>query len=116
MVVVTFEAGAVARAYADDTMLQWPLLVDETREVYRAYDMLEASFWDLWGPRTWWAYAKLIFSGTRMRRFGSDIEQRGGDVLVAPDGRVQLVHVGQGPADRPSVEQLLAEVGQGKTA
>jgi peroxiredoxin len=28
----------------EESGLQWPLLMDENREVYRAYDMLEAGF------------------------------------------------------------------------
>ena len=37
----------MAQAYARDTDLAWPLLVDESRELYQAYDMLHASFWEL---------------------------------------------------------------------
>jgi len=66
VVVVTFEAGGVARAYVEETELSWPLLVDESRDVYRAYDMLQAGFWDLWGPSIWWAYLKQLFGGARL--------------------------------------------------
>jgi AhpC/TSA antioxidant enzyme len=107
IVVLTFEAGFLAKAYIDDTGLGWPLLIDTTREVYRAYDMLEASFWDIWGVRTWWAYMKELAHGHLPKKSEGDISQRGGDVLIDPNGIVRLHHVGQGPADRPSVRSIV---------
>jgi hypothetical protein len=64
----------------------------------------------VWGPRTWWAYLKAILHGDRPRKSEGDIYQRGGDVLVDPEGIVRLHHVGKGPADRPSVDEILARV------
>ena len=108
--VVTFENDFLARRYAAETSLPWPLLVDDTRETYRNYGMLSASFRDIWGPKTWWAYLKLAMGGSRLRKSEGDIYQRGGDVLVDPDGIVSLHHVGVGPADRPSIETILNKV------
>jgi hypothetical protein len=113
IVVVTFENDFLARAYVEDTSLTWPLLVDDIRETYRAYGMLSASFWDIWGPKTWWVYLKEILKGERMRKSEGDISQRGGDVLIDPDGIVSLHHVGAGPADRPPVERLLQRIDRG---
>lgn len=110
--VVTFEAGFLARQYVEESGLVWPLLVDEKRELYRGYGMLAASFWDIWGPKTWWAYGKAILHGQRLQQSQGDISQRGGDVLIDPSGTVRLHHVGQGPADRPSLAQLLERVKQ----
>lgn len=110
IVVVTFEAGYLATSYVEETGLQWPLLIDSTREVYKAYDMLEAGFWDIWGPRTWWAYLKEIAHGRRPVKSEGDISQRGGDVLIDPNGIVRLHHVGRGPADRPGAESILEAI------
>ena len=92
----------------EDTGLRWPLLIDTKRELYRAYGMLEAGFWDIWGPDTWWAYLKEAARGRFPVKSKGDISQRGGDVLVDPGGIVQLHHVGRGPADRPSAKSILA--------
>lgn len=108
--VVTFEAGFLAQAYVEDSALPWPLLVDEERILYHGYDMLEASFWDVWGPKTWWAYAREIWKGTKLKESEGDVNQRGGDVLIDPDGVVRLHHVGDGPADRPSVDKILSTI------
>lgn len=105
--VVTFEAGFLSRRYVAETGIPWPLLVDEKREVYRSYGMLNASFWDVWGPKTWWAYLKQIVKGGKLKKSEGDIFQRGGDVLIDPAGIVRLHYVGNGPADRPTVEAIL---------
>ena len=108
--VVTFEAGFLARQYVEESGLVWPLLVDEKRELYRGYGMLAASCWDIWGPKTWWAYLKAVLHGQKLQQSQGDVSQRGGDVLIDPVGLVRLHHVGEGPADRPSVEQLLKAI------
>lgn len=113
IVVVTFEAGFLARQYIAETGLLWPILIDEQRELYRAYGMLAASFWDIWGPQTWWAYLKAIWRGQKFQPSQGDISQRGGDVLIDPAGIVRLHHVGEGPADRPSVATVLRQIDQG---
>lgn len=108
--VVTFENDFFARSYVEETSLAWPLLVDDTRETYRKYGMLSASFWDIWGPKTWWAYLKEFVKGEKLRKSEGDIFQRGGDVLIDPEGIVVLHHVGVGPADRPAVKTILDNV------
>ena len=110
IVVVTFENDFLARRYVEDTSLTWPLLVDDTRETYKAYGMLSASFWDIWGPKTWWVYLKEILKGERLRTPEGDVYQRGGDVLIDPDGILSLHHIGVGPSDRPPVESILKRI------
>jgi hypothetical protein len=105
--VVTFENDFFARQYVAETDLAWPLLIDTDRELYRGYGMLEASFWDVWGPATWQAYAGVLMKGQLPKPAHDDVYQRGGDVLIDPVGTVRLHHVGSGPADRPPVSLLL---------
>ena len=110
IVVVTFEHDFLARSYVEETSLSWPLLVDDTRDTYRNYGMLSASLWDIWGPKTWWAYLKELLRGGKLRKSEGDIFQRGGDVLIDPSGIVSLHHVGNGPADRPAVGSILRKI------
>lgn len=105
--VVTFEDNLPTRKYVEETSLEWPLIIDESRELYRSYGMFSASFWDIWGPKTWLAYLKEIIRGQRLKKSEADIMQRGGNVLIDPDGVIRMHHVGKGPADRPSVETIL---------
>ena len=108
--MVTFENDFLARSYVVETSLAWPLLVDDTRETYRNYGMLSASFRDIWGPKTWGAYIKEVIKGEKLRKSEGDIYQRGGDVLIDPNGIVSLHHVGIGPADRPAIETILNKI------
>ena len=110
VLVITFENDFFARSYVEDTNLTWPLLIDETHRVYQAYGMLKASFMDVWGLKTWGVYLRELYRGQKLVQSKADIYQRGGDVLIDPDGIVRLHHVGQGPADRPAVESVLAKV------
>ena len=107
IIVVTFEAGHFAQQYVRETGITWPVLVDEQRNLYREYGILDASFWDIWGPKSWWVYFKEILKGHMPEKSTGDISQRGGDVLIDPDGIIRLHHIGEGPADRPSIKSIL---------
>lgn len=80
---------------------------DTTRGVYKDYGMLTAPFWDVWGIKTWRVYFKELLKGIKPKKSEGDIYQRGGDVLIEAEGIVRLHHIGEGPADRPSVEKIL---------
>ena len=112
VVVVTFQAGPLADAYGRETELSWPLLVDDTLSLYRAYGIERGRLWDIWGPASWGAYAKLLSRGRKMKAPAGDVNQLGGDVLVDPQGIVRMHHIGSGPADRPPVSQLLDVIRQ----
>lgn len=110
--IVTFEAGPLAKSYVRESNLSWPLLIDQSRTLYAAYGMEHGSRWDIYGPASFWAYAKLLFRGRKFHRPEGDVYQRGGDVLIDPQGVVRIHHVGSGPADRPAIEALLDSVRQ----
>jgi len=107
-VVVTFERRDAARAYADETGVVWPLLIDTERQLYRAYRMHKAELRHLWGLATIRAYWREALQGRLPRLPQADTAQQGGNVLIDPTGVVRLHHVGRGPADRPLVAALLA--------
>lgn len=110
VVVITFELDSAAHSYIEETNLAWPLLVDTDRKLYKTYGMLSAKFWDIWGPKTWWAYLKEICRGRFPRKSSGDLYQRGGDVLIDPTGIVRFHHVGEGPADRPAIAEILSMI------
>lgn len=106
VLVVTFEIDVVASQYA--TGLPWPVLLDNARELYRAYGMSRESVWNVWGPASWWGFIKLLLRGRKLRRPTDDVYQMGGDVLIDPEGIVRLHYVSRYPLDRPSIDALLA--------
>ena len=107
VLVVTFENQAVAAEYMADTGVPWSILVDERRELYRAYGLERAKWYHLLGPQTLFAYAKEALRGTFPRRPVADTTQQGGDVLIDPAGVVRFHHVGAGSGYRPTVAQIL---------
>ena len=112
VLVVTFEHQSNAEAYVRDSDLRWPLLIDESRSLYQTYEVERASLAKVLSPASWITYAKLLLCGRRLKRSTGDIQQLGGDVLIDPDGIVRVHFVGNGPADRPSVDSLLEAVRQ----
>ncbi len=111
--MVSFEAKAVSQRYVEETALVWPLLIDEDRKLYHAYGMFSASFWNIWGPKTWFAYLKALFKGQKLRKSEADVMQRGGNVLIDPNGIVQMIYVGKGPGDRPGFKRVLNIIDKG---
>lgn len=80
--------------------------LDEKLELYHYYGMYSAGFWDIWGPKTWLAYLRIILKGARPQKSHGDIQQRGGDILIDPKGIIKLHHIGSGPSDRPSPQTI----------
>ena len=97
-------------AYVRESELRYPLLVDDERTLYTAYDMKRGSWWNIFGLASCWAYLKLLLRGRRLRTPDGDVHQLGGDVLIDPHGTVRLHHVGSGPADRPTISALLEPI------
>ncbi|NIL98052.1 MAG: redoxin domain-containing protein [Planctomycetales bacterium] len=114
VVAVTFESQAHALRYVAQTQWPWPMLVDEDRRLYHAYGMQPGSWHKILGPASWAAYARLIVRGHLPRPPTGDTQQLGGDVVIDPHGTVRLQHVGQGPADRLPIDELLGLVRAGR--
>ncbi len=112
VVVVTFEDAENALNYKGETNLDWPVAIDSSRELYTYYGLTKAGFWDLWGFSTWKIYIREIFKGNFPKPARHDIHQRGGDVLLSPEGMVKMHHISRGPADRPKIEDVLRLVEQ----
>jgi len=107
VMVITFEPPDA------ETIPKFSYYCDSDRQLYHYFGMLQAGFWDLWGPRTLLAYLQLLLKGRRIISSRSDIYQRGGDVVIDPFGRVRFHHIGSGPADRPDFEKIFRVVEQG---
>ncbi len=101
VIVITFEPIKVQAFPVMEKMTDFQYYVDEERKLYSYYGLDKAGFWDLWGPRTWMTYLRLLLKGRKIVKSESDIYQRGGDVLIDPYGVIRYHHVGTGPADRP---------------
>ena len=107
--IVTFDNVHMAKAYAEQTELEWPLLLDTKRQLYSAYGMGKGSWWSLANPVAIARYIWLILRG-HAGKPGSDLFQMGGDVLIDPDGIVRMHLASAGPHDRPSPNAIFKTV------
>lgn len=111
--IVTFDSKALAEWSVSNTGLQWPILLDTERDLYRGYGLLTGSWWTLSRPSAIWKYLRLIFAGHGSLKKGKDIRQLGGDVLIDPQGVVRMHSICSTPFDRPRVNSILDIVGDG---
>ena len=108
--IVAFDDDQMAKAYAEETKLDWPILVDQNRELYKAFGMKKGSFWNIYNPIAIVRYIGLFLRGVKLGKPGSDWFQLGGDVLVDPNGVVRMHHISSGPHDRPSADAIFDTV------
>lgn len=88
----------------------YPVLVDRERAAYRDWGLRRSSRAGVWlDPRVWAQYAALVARGERLRPFGRDTLQLGGDFVVDPDGIVTYARP-QRRDDRPPVSVLVGEL------
>ncbi|MCS7001429.1 MAG: redoxin domain-containing protein [Dehalococcoidia bacterium] len=107
---VTFEPPeriALLRQLEGET--PYPLLSDPTRAAYAAFGLRRGGLRDIWTVGALASYLANLRRGRRpIVRPSADLRQLGGDVILSPTGAVTYVHRSVEPADRPSVDTLLA--------
>ncbi|MEM9714706.1 MAG: AhpC/TSA family protein [Actinomycetota bacterium] len=113
--LVTFTDTELVTSYRLEHELPFPVLTDPERATYRAYGLDRGSIARVWGWRAARRYLELLRAGGRstvrsLARPIEDTRQLGGDFVVGRDGRFVLAFRGEGPDDRPSVDQLVAAV------
>ncbi len=108
--MVTFTTRGVASAYRRRNELGLTVLVDGDRASYRAFGLGRGSVWRVWGIRALRRYIEILRSDglSGLRRPTDDTLQLGGDFVVGPDGTLTWGFWGEGPDDRPSVDDLIA--------
>ena len=110
LVLLTFTTADLLDEYQERRDLSLPILIDANRDVYAAYGLGRGSIGRIWGLATLRRYAQILRnSGRGMADLGSateDTRQLGGDFVIAPDGRLSWGYWSEGPADRPSVDDV----------
>lgn len=110
IVLVTFTDQAHAESYQSSNDVPFPVLIDKDRLAYRAFGLGRGSLWRVWGWRALRSYIEILrVSGLRgLHRPIEDSRQLGGDFIVDADGTLAWTFYGEGPDDRPSVDELVA--------
>ena len=114
LVLLTFTTADLLDEYQERRDLSLPILIDANRDVYAAYGLGRGSIGRVWGWATLRRYAQILRSSGRgmadLVSATEDTRQLGGDFVIAPDGRLSWGYWSEGPADRPSVDDVLEAV------
>ena len=107
---------AHAAAFHDETGIRFPLLVDETREAYRAAGLRRGTLLQMLSPFNAAARSRARASGQRQRRLGRNPFQLGGTFVFVPGNLDRFAHVSRTYGDNPpleDVERILAHRSHG---
>ncbi len=115
VVLITFTTPEELDAYQQRRQLRFPILIDSDRTVYDAYGMGRGSFLDVWGwsaARRYWQILRPSGPGSRddLQSPTEDTRQLGGDMVIAPDGRLAWGHWSSRSSDRPGVDDIVRAV------
>lgn len=114
-VLVTFTDHENLTAYAEHHQLGFPVLLDPDRTAYRAFGLGRGSIARIYGWKAARRYLQ-IFRADGFGRIGAfgrrseDTLQLGGDFVVSPTGELAYGFWGDGPDDRPDVDELVEAV------
>jgi len=97
---------AQARAFKDETGVEFALLLSPDKRAYEAMDLKRGSNRDVFDPRA------LGSTLRRMRHLPlrppeQDWHQLGGTFVIAPGGEVVYAHRAEHPADEPDVDAVV---------
>lgn len=109
VLIISFGTLPALQQWLRETCASFEVLLDPERTAYQAYQ-LDRSRLRSWSPHTIWTYVKLLAAGHKWisKDEGADSSQLGGDFIVDAHGILRLAYRSYDPADRPSVDDLLA--------
>lgn len=114
VIVVAFEKPEFVRIYLEHSETTWPenwsMISNTDQSLYELFQMRRANWWDILRWRSLKYYLYLVFQKRRkvLTPTNKDLLQLGGDVLVDPSGTIRMHHRSEDPADRPSIDEILA--------
>ncbi len=87
--------------------IPFPLLVDHTKETYRALEMKRTGAWNIYGPPVWIEGIRSILNyGNKIPK--QDPFQLGGAVVVDKGGEVLFVFRSKASSDVPPVDRMIS--------
>jgi hypothetical protein len=97
-----------AKFFREKTGINFPLLVDEKREAYKAIALKNASLLHLLRRDNMQARKRAQAAGHKQHKLGKDPFQLGGSFVFAPGNKDLFVHVSETFGDNASPEDILA--------
>jgi hypothetical protein len=99
-----------ARQFREDAKIDFPLLIDDKREAYRAVELKKASLLHLLRKDNGAARQRAKSGGHRQHRLGKDPFQLGGSFVFAPGNVDRFVHVSETFGNNASPADILAAI------
>ena len=100
-----------AKFFREKTGIDFPLLVDEKREAYKAIELKNASLLHLLRRDNMQARKRAQAAGHKQHKLGKDPFQLGGSFVFAPGNKDLFVHVSETFGDNAKPEDMLATIG-----
>src|SRR5581483_949882 len=96
-----------AKFFREKTGIDFPLLVDEKREAYKAIELKNASLLHLLRRDNMQARKRAQAAGHKQHKLGKDPFQLGGSFVFAPGNKDLFVHVSETFGDNAKLEDML---------
>jgi hypothetical protein len=100
----------MAAHFREEFNVPFTLLVDHTKQTYRALDIQKGSWWSVMGPPVWLHGIRTILQGKRIVKPEQDPFQLGALAFVEPGGELRFVHRSTNSNDNLSVDELVAKL------
>ena len=101
----------MAADFREQQRIPFPVLVDRTKESYRALGLRKGSVNDYLGPKLWGRMLGLLRKHGSGGRPKQDYTQMGGALVVGAGGKVKLVQRAKDSGESIPPEKLLAALG-----
>ena len=99
-----------ASFFREKARIDFPLLIDENREAYKAIGLKHASLLHLLRRDNMQARKRAQAAGHKQHRLGKDPFQLGGSFVFAPGNKDLFVHVSETFGDNASPKDMLASL------
>ncbi len=99
-----------ANFFREKARIDFPLLIDENREAYKAIGLKHASLLHLLRRDNMQARKRAQAAGHKQHRLGKDPFQLGGSFVFAPGNKDLFVHVSETFGDNASPKDMLASL------
>ena len=110
-IVITFTDDPTRlAAYRDHLSVDFPIVADVDRVLYRLLGASRGSFRRIYSPGSLLLYTRLLLRGRRIRTPTEDTRQLGADAIVDREGRLHRLWLPRGPDDRPPISALIDAV------
>lgn len=109
IVAIGMGVPEMAAHFRDERGVTFPLIVDHSKETYRALEMKRGNLWEVSGPQNWGRFAKGILTGHGVDlRPKQDPLQMGGAIVVDAGGEILYTFRASAAKETPDPEELLA--------